>query len=486
MYFPMLFDNNRHLEKSPVSSDTAVSVRNVSKMYGLFEKPLDRLKHLLWNFLFNSMHAKNLKFYREFWALHETSFDVKKGEVFGIIGQNGSGKSTLLQIITGTLTQTSGEIHTNGRIAAMLELGSGFNPRFTGRENVYINGSILGFSRHEIDKRFDEIVSFADIGDFIEQPVMYFSSGMFVRLAFAVQACLDPDILIVDEVLSVGDIFFQQKCHDRMEALIANKTAVIMVSHNMPLIEKYCKRVMLLDKGKCLFLGESNKAVECYYRMETSAKARIKSPPAPITQLKNQNIPFSESTPIPNWPDENAFMDLSNAFITGEEDVAKCTGIALCNDNGDPCYTFRIGDTAYFFYEFELLKDIEVPVGGIRLTNNLNINIHGKNSLQYLTKAPPAVHKGAYLRFMQTMELTLMPDEYTFMVGLVTINPQDYANAAETDFKQIDQEKRLILGVRPNCKLSVNFKTEGIGLPFYGYVDLAGDCVLSVIKKDSQ
>ena len=481
----MLFDDNRHLERTPVSSDTAVSVRNVSKMYCLFEKPLDRLKHLLWNFLFNSMQVKNLKFYREFWALHETSFDVKKGEVFGIIGPNGSGKSTLLQIITGTLTQTRGEIHTNGRIAAMLELGSGFNPRFTGRENVYINGSILGFSRNEMDERFDEIVSFADIGDFIEQPVMYFSSGMFLRLAFAVQACLDPDILIVDEVLSVGDIFFQQKCHARMEELISNKTSVIIVSHNMPLMEKYCTRVMLLDKGKCIFLGEPNKAVECYYRMETSAQPKIKSPPTPIRQIKNENIPFFESKPIRNWPDENAFLNLSDAFITGEEDVAKCTGIALCNDNGAPCHTFQLGDTACFFYEFELLNDIEVPIGGIRLTNNLNINVHGKSSLQYLTKAPPVVHKGAYLRFMQTMKLTLMPGEYTFMVGLVTINPKDYANAAEIDFEQIGQKKRMILAVRPNCRFCVKFKTEGIGLPFYGYVDLKGDCVLSVINKGS-
>lgn len=480
----MLFDNRKLSGNARAETDIAVSVNNVSKMYPLFASPRNRLKHALWNFLPDFLKTEHKTFYQKFWALQNITFNIKKGEVFGIIGQNGSGKSTLLQIIAGTLTQTAGQIHTNGRIAAMLELGSGFNPDFTGRENVYINSAILGFSQKETDERFDRIAAFADIGDFIDQPVKFYSSGMYVRLAFAVQACLDPDILIVDEVLSVGDIFFQQKCHDRIEELIVNNTAVIIVSHNMPLIEKYCTEVLLLDKGKCLFQGESNKAVMNYYQMEATGKSKARSPLSSEknTQIKDRDIPFFESNPIPDWPDDHAFLDLSNALIIGDKDIARCTGIALCNDKGEQCSTFQIGDKVCFFYEFELLQDIEVPIGGIRLTNNLNINVHGKTSLQFLIDAPSFVQKGTYLRFRQTMDLMLMPDEYSFTVGLVTINAKDYAQAAEMGFEYIDEKKEILLGVRPDCSITVNFRSKGLGLPFYGYVDLPGDCILNVIK----
>jgi lipopolysaccharide transport system ATP-binding protein len=458
------------------NDDIAISVCNLGKMYHLYDRPQDRLKQaFLWG---------RRKLYREFWALRDVSFEVRRGEALGIIGRNGAGKSTLLQILAGTLPPTTGEVQVNGQLAAMLELGSGFNPEFTGRENVYLNGTILGFNRKEMDERFDEIAAFADIGEFMDQPVKLYSSGMFVRLAFAVQACLEPDILIVDEVLSVGDIFFQQRCHARMEELIARRTAVILVSHNMIAIEKYSTRAMLLDKGRCLFLGQPNEAVERFYRIERSFKAEaMYAQPNSIPDL-DVDIATFEPDAILDWPPEDNLLDLSQATLIGEEEVARCTGVALYNGKGEPCTTFQIGEVACFYYEFELLQDIAVPIGGVVVTNKLNINVHGKNSLQYLVKAPPVTHKGARVRFRQTLELAVAPGEYTFQAALATMNAEDYAHAAEMSYAHLHSKLQAILRVRRAGRILVNQRSQGLSLPFYGYADLKGNCVLSVLNTD--
>ncbi|MDX8377458.1 MAG: ABC transporter ATP-binding protein, partial [Mariprofundales bacterium] len=205
-------------------SDIAIRVQNICKYYQIYSNPQDRLKQSLWR--------GRKQFYREFKALDDVSFEVKKGETVGIIGRNGSGKSTLLQIICGTLAPTSGDVEVNGRVAALLELGSGFNPEFTGRENVYMNATILGLSKKEIDARFDDIVAFADIGEFIEQPVKTYSSGMMMRLAFAVAINVKPDVLIIDEALSVGDVAFQRKCFGKIEEIRDAGATIMFVSHS--------------------------------------------------------------------------------------------------------------------------------------------------------------------------------------------------------------------------------------------------------------
>ncbi|WP_255398899.1 ABC transporter ATP-binding protein [Nitrosovibrio sp. Nv6] len=204
------------------------------------------------------------KYFREFWALRDISFEIKKGETVGIIGRNGSGKSTLLQIICGTLAPSAGSVETKGRIAALLELGSGFNPDFTGRENVYMNGAVLGLSRNEVDEYFDAIVSFADIGQFIDQPVKTYSSGMSVRLAFAVQAQIDPDILIVDEALSVGDAKFQAKCFTRLQQLKEGGTSILLVTHSSDQIVTHCSSAILLNGGMQLEAGEPRRVINRY------------------------------------------------------------------------------------------------------------------------------------------------------------------------------------------------------------------------------
>ncbi|WP_047550616.1 ABC transporter ATP-binding protein [Methylotenera sp. G11] len=240
------------------SDDIVISVKNLNKCFQIYETPRDRLKQFVLTRMQRFFGKPSQQYYREFQALKDVSFEIKKGETVGIVGRNGSGKSTLLQIICGTLAPTSGNVETSGRVAALLELGSGFNPEFTGRENVYMNAAVLGLSQEEIGKRFDDIAVFADIGDFIEQPVKTYSSGMTVRLAFSVAIHVDPDILIVDEALAVGDIAFQMKCLDKMEKIRSSGTTVLFVSHSLEQIKRFCDVAVWIDQGKVKQTGESN------------------------------------------------------------------------------------------------------------------------------------------------------------------------------------------------------------------------------------
>src|ERR1700690_4078148 len=245
------------------SSDMAISVTNISKRYEIYDTPRDRLKQFCAPRLQKLVGLSPKQYFREFWALQDISFEIKKGETVGIIGRNGSGKSTLLQIICGTLSLTSGSVLTNGRVAALLELGSGFNPEFTGRENVYMNASVLGLPKEEIDARFDKIAAFADIGQFIEQPVKTYSSGMYLRLAFAVIAHVDADILVVDEALAVGDAVFTQKCMRFIRDFQKNGS-LIFVSHDIAAVQNLCKSTLWLGHGHVQQIGSSKEVAEAY------------------------------------------------------------------------------------------------------------------------------------------------------------------------------------------------------------------------------
>ncbi len=262
-----------------MSSNIAISVKNIGKCYEMYAKPHHRL--------FQTLHRGKKQFYKEFWALQNISLEVKKGECIGIIGRNGCGKSTLLQIIAETLAPTTGGVEVNGRVAALLELGSGFNPEFTGRENVYMNGTVLGLSRKEIDEKFADIEAFADIGEFINQPIKIYSSGMKLRLAFAVQTFVDPDILIVDEALAVGDAAFQMKCTNRMRKMIDNGVTILFVSHSMQSIRTFCSRAIWLENGKMIASGDSPDITSRY--LEKLYSGEVKSLEKKVKESKRNN-----------------------------------------------------------------------------------------------------------------------------------------------------------------------------------------------------
>ena len=240
-------------------SEYAIQVKDVSKMYKLYDRNRDRL--------LDAFGLSKTPRYHEHYALHNLNFSVKKGETVGIIGTNGAGKSTILKIITGVLNPTDGQVEINGRISALLELGAGFNMEYTGIENIYLNGTMIGFSREEIDKKLDDILKFADIGDFVYQPVKTYSSGMFVRLAFAVAINIEPEILIVDEALSVGDVFFQAKCYKKFEDFKKMGKTILFVSHDLGSIAKYCDRVVLLNKGTKIAEGNPKQMIGMYKKL---------------------------------------------------------------------------------------------------------------------------------------------------------------------------------------------------------------------------
>lgn len=244
-----------------MSSEWAVQVEGLSKSFPIYDKPMHRLYQML------SPRTHKQRWYRQFQALKSINLSIRRGETLGIVGRNGSGKSTLLQIICGTLTPTAGEVSVSGRIAALLELGAGFNPDFTGRENVYLYGAVLGLSRRDIDDRFDDIAAFADIGEFIDQPVKNYSSGMYVRLAFAVAINVTPDILVVDEALSVGDEAFQRKCFARINRIRDDGATVLFVSHSAGIVTQLCDRAVLLDRGELLASGSPKFVVSRYHKM---------------------------------------------------------------------------------------------------------------------------------------------------------------------------------------------------------------------------
>ena len=239
--------------------DVVINVKDVTKIYRLYDQPIDRLKEAI------SITHKN--YHRDFYALNHINFKVRKGEAVGIIGTNGSGKSTILKIITGVLTPTLGEVNIKGIVCALLELGAGFNNDYTGIENVYMNGTMMGFTKEQMDAKLQEILDFADIGDFVNQPVKNYSSGMFVRLAFAMYVAMDPEILVVDEALSVGDVFFQAKCYHRMDELRRNGTTILMVTHDLGSVMKYCDRVVLINKGEKISEGQPGEMVDLYKKI---------------------------------------------------------------------------------------------------------------------------------------------------------------------------------------------------------------------------
>ncbi|MEN0678089.1 ABC transporter ATP-binding protein [Plesiomonas shigelloides] len=354
------------------SNNIAISVKNISKKYDMFSSPFERLL---------SLFSINSERHKEFLALKDVSFEVKKGETVGILGRNGSGKSTLLQIIAGTLNPTNGEVNVNGRLAALLELGSGFNPEFTGRENVYLNGSILGFTNEQMKAKFSEIESFADIGEHIDQPVKTYSSGMAVRLAFAVQACIKPDVLIVDEALAVGDEKFQRKCFEYIESLRENGCSILLVTHSTSTVEKFCQRAVLLNKGNVEGIGAAKEIVDQYHALlysDEKTYARYLNSLLPSEISKSMLIdPQEETGSVTNddvFDNDNKSSDNNDALITKWG----------CYDtNSLPCEVYRVGEVASIEFEISALGNIKELQAGILIRTIEGVSVFGTSTLYH-------------------------------------------------------------------------------------------------------
>ena len=384
-------------------SEVAIRVDDVSKLYKLYDKPSDRLKE--------SLGLTRKKLYKEHYALHNVSFDVKRGETVGIIGTNGSGKSTILKIITGVLNPSGGHVEIDGRISALLELGAGFNMEYTGIENIYLNGTMIGFSREEIDAKMQDILDFADIGDFVHQPVKTYSSGMFVRLAFAVAINIDPEILIVDEALSVGDVFFQAKCYKKFEDFKKMGKTILFVSHDLGSISKYCDRVVLLNRGKKLAEGTPKEMVGMYKRIMVN---QDKAEEIAAHQMDMSAFDEEEEKEIKEAVCEGLWKNHYNLNPNVDEygnGAAEIVDFAIVDENGNYNSAIMKGSRFRLKSKVKFKQDIQNPIFTYTFKNIQGVAITGTNTMYEKKDVPLAKEGETYVATFE-QDMFLQGGEY--------------------------------------------------------------------------
>ena len=384
-------------------SEVAIRVDDVSKLYKLYDKPSDRLKE--------SLGLTRKKLYKEHYALHNVSFDVKRGETVGIIGTNGSGKSTILKIITGVLNPSGGHVEIDGRISALLELGAGFNMEYTGIENIYLNGTMIGFSREEIDAKMQDILDFADIGDFVHQPVKTYSSGMFVRLAFAVAINIDPEILIVDEALSVGDVFFQAKCYKKFEDFKKMGKTILFVSHDLGSISKYCDRVVLLNRGKKLAEGTPKEMVSMYKRIMVN---QDKAEEIAAHQMDMSSLEEDDEKEIKEAACEGQWKKHYNLNPDVDEygnGAAEIEDFAIIDENGNYTNAIVKGTRFRLKSKVKFKQDIHDPIFTYTSKNIQGVAITGTNTMYEKKDVPLAKEGETYVATFE-QDMFLQGGEY--------------------------------------------------------------------------
>ncbi len=420
----------------------AVEFQGVSKSYSIYDRPGDRLKELL---SFN-----RLKRHQDFWALHDVSFEVKRGETFCIVGENGSGKSTMLQIVAGILQPTTGTAAVNGRVSALLELGAGFNPEFTGRDNVYLNGSILGLTKKQIDERYAEIAGFAEIGAFIDQPVKTYSSGMVVRLAFAVAINVDPEILLVDEALAVGDIYFRQRCMRKVHELRARGVTILFVSHAVSDVKAIGDRVLWLDRGRVVDAGEPERVISKYLAAMTekdSAYRQHASDAAPVLRRAAVAAPEVVET-IPN---------IDHRYGDGRAEVI---GIAVLDESGTPVHLLEPASRIVVRVSVRAKAHLAMPMVGFMLRNQLGIDFSGTNTAREGYELPPMQAGDVYTVDFHVELPELYPASFSFSPAVADGTLAAYAMCDWIDNAialQMTRSEREIYGyLRLPCRIEVN------------------------------
>lgn len=408
------------------SDENVLEVRNVSKSYEMYARPSDRF----WQMVF----GKRKKYYNEAKVLTNIDFSLKKGECIGVIGRNGAGKSTLLQLITGTLDPTEGTIETKGKIAALLELGSGFNPEYTGKENVYMNAALLGFSHDEIEKRYKEIVEFADIGDYIDQPVKKYSSGMMVRLAFAVQVVVEPDLLIVDEALSVGDVAFQFKCLNRIREIVSKGTSVLLVSHDTSTVKAFCNKCIWLKKGIIYKQGDAGQIADEY---ELEARLEVEA-----SQKKDKKV-FSETAETTSikiekskllWQEDSNLKSLNAIrYGTGETLIKK---VVLLDEDEREISTVDFGQKVKLRIFFEVMERQDTLSVYYLVNDSNHIPLLGYGSYMSNEGVCYSLERGRYVADFDTT-FPLTAGQYGITIALTTPTEHDRASISHDRIENV-------------------------------------------------
>ena len=419
---------NPHFKPSSPNNEFSISVSNLSKTYTVYKRPEDRLKQMIIPRIQKLTDIEPSKYYQPFSALKDVSFNIPRGETVGILGRNGSGKSTLLQIICGTLNQTAGTVQVNGRIAALLELGAGFNREFTGRENVFLNATILGLSQQEIKTRFDAIAEFAEIDDFMDRPVKTYSSGMYMRLAFAVAINADPDILVVDEALSVGDEAFRRKCYARIEEIQSLGATILFVSHGISTILQLCSHAILLDQGELLMQGDPKSVTAQYQRLVNIPAAKsgiirseIKGLSAEALSKKNDPVgkPIISSRPAKSTSLESYDPTfVSKSAIEYETQGAIIKNVRLFNSDGELVNTVESGKRYTFSYSVLMQRDASNVGVGVLIKTFNGIEIGGAISNRIKEKNTNAYNAGEVLDVEMSFNCLLLPGVYFLNAGV--------------------------------------------------------------------
>lgn len=398
-----------------MNQDIAIKVENLSKVYKLYNKPIDRLKEAL--------HPFKKNYHKEFYALNDVSFEIKKGQTVGIIGKNGSGKSTLLKIITGVLTPTTGKVTVNGRISALLELGAGFNPEYTGMENIYFQGNLMGFEREEMEAKVQEILDFADIGDFIHQPVKSYSSGMFARLAFSVAINVEPEILIVDEALSTGDFMFQYKCLQKIKSFREQGVTVLFVSHSSQSIIEYCNHAIFLYDGAVKF--QSNDVQKVIFTYEEMIRTRNQ------INIKLNDVGMDDGNNISHEYEyiTDANVDLKEHRIGSHRAILREAYFSQNLDSMSDNIVFSSGRKTELKIIILSKESIDKVVVGMGIKNISGLTIWGDNTLNAIGDFF-SLNKGVNIITL-SFNLNISPGEYIFLAGLA-----DFSNG---DRHELDQ-----------------------------------------------
>jgi lipopolysaccharide transport system ATP-binding protein len=417
------------------ADDVSVRADGLSKQYLLWDNPRDRLKHPLRYMASKWLPIQPKTYFREFWALRDVSFTLHRGETLGVIGRNGSGKSTLLQLVCGTLTPTSGTFHTQGRVSALLELGAGFNPEYSGKDNVYMNASILGLSTQEIDAKYDEIVEFADIGEFIDQPVKTYSSGMFVRLAFAVAAHVDAEILVVDEALAVGDAFFTQKCMRYMRRF-RERGSLLFVSHDTGAVTNLCDRVLMLENGVVKADGAARDVCDLYLEDMFAAQQPIEAmrqggqvlhsaPRRVHADVVDQRAKYVNLSPLRNDIEVFKFAPAAKAFGAGG---AQVTHVAIIDpDTGGRLSWVVGGELVTFVVGAHAETELTQPVLGFLVKDRLGQVLFSDNTYLTYQEAPPSIPSGTDFEARFTLRFPILPaGEYVVAASVAQGTQSDH------------------------------------------------------------
>jgi lipopolysaccharide transport system ATP-binding protein len=443
-------------------SEPILTVDNLGKRFKLYHRKQDRIVEWL--------TLGKRQTHQDFWAVRNINFELQRGDFLGVLGHNGAGKSTLLKMLSGVLVPSEGDFHINGRLLSLLELGTGTNPALSGRENIYNRAKIYGFDPVEVDDRIEQIKDFSELGDFFEYPVSTYSSGMRSRLNFSAFAFLDCDLLILDEVLAVGDIFFKQKCYNRMDELIRANTTIILVTHSVQYVNNFCNKTLVINAGEQAYWGEKEEGVRLYGRMRHKSLRTLTPQSLPDEAKQKQHIERVQRKLVQNnwqgetidWPDPDLFPTI--APIRKRNLVLE--QFLMLNEGGEPTTVFEQGETATIYYTFQVVREaIEgKPAGSLLLFDSLNNLIHAKDNYQHDAgkELPLTLEPGSFIRFKQQITMNLQAKQYILKVRVLQIREEDDA-------------REVIFSAEQASTFDVIVPIKNVLFaPFEGFVDLPG------------